>query len=84
MIHAFRLVNGMTILQDFEPGEVTHFPIELVEHDVIFLNSCLNETVFDEGFRSRFQNVATHHLLYSYAALEKLYIAHCGRGATPS
>ncbi len=64
LIHAWRLVNGVSITQPEPPESVTYFHIELERHAVIFAEDCPAESFLDEDCRNRFQNAAEFELLY--------------------
>jgi hypothetical protein len=64
LIHAFRLVNGVSITQVSSVDSVTYYHIETENHEVIFAENCPAETFLDENFRAQFQNAAEFHALY--------------------
>jgi hypothetical protein len=64
LIHASRLLNGMSITQALEVPEVHYFHIELERHDVIFAEDCPVESFLNVGVRERFQNAASFAGLY--------------------
>jgi autotransporter passenger strand-loop-strand repeat protein len=64
LVHAGRLVNGVSIFQTGPMREVAYFHIELAGHEIIFAEGCPAETFVDEHFRPRFQNAASFHALY--------------------
>ena len=65
LIHAFRLVNGVSITQAASVETVTYYHIETEGHEVIFAENCPAETFIGEAFRGQFQNAADYRALYS-------------------
>jgi hypothetical protein len=64
LIHAFRLVNGISITQISSVETVTYYHVETENHEVIFAENCPAETFLDENFRAQFQNAAEYRALY--------------------
>ena len=64
LIHAFRLVNGVSITQVQSVERVTYYHIETERHQVIFAENCPAETFLDENFRAQFENAAQFRALY--------------------
>lgn len=64
LVHASRLVNGVTILQEDAADQVTYYHIELENHEILFAENCPAESFMDEHFRRQFQNVEEFHRLY--------------------
>jgi hypothetical protein len=64
LIHASRLVNGVSVVQLDRVDSVTYYHIELENHEVIFVENCGAETFLGEEFRRQFQNVAQFAALY--------------------
>jgi len=64
LIHASRLVNGVSITQAASVESITYYHIETANHEVIFAENCPAETFIDENFRAQFQNAAQFHALY--------------------
>jgi autotransporter passenger strand-loop-strand repeat protein len=64
LVHAKRLVNGVSIVQSGPMDVVAYFHIELDTHEIIWAENCPAETFVDEYFRPRFQNAAAFHALY--------------------
>jgi len=64
LIHAARLINGKTIMQDFNVSEINYYHIELEQHEVILAENCPVETFMDEYFRNQFQNSNEFYSLY--------------------
>jgi hypothetical protein len=56
LLHAWRLINGVSISQPSCTGAVTYFHIELTAHEIIFAENCPTETFRDEAFRRYFTN----------------------------
>lgn len=68
LIHARRLVNGVSIIQAEEVERVSYLHIELEGHHVIFAENCPTESFLDLGSRRRFQNAHEFATLYGEAA----------------
>jgi hypothetical protein len=68
LIHAWRLVNGVSITQAETVERITYFHVELARHDVMFAEGCAVESFLDEGARGRFANAAEYAALYPGAA----------------
>ncbi|GLR66100.1 hypothetical protein GCM10010909_07780 [Acidocella aquatica] len=64
LVHAARLVNGVSITQLPRVEEVTYFHIELENHEIIFAENCPAETFMGESFRPQFHNAESFHTLY--------------------
>jgi hypothetical protein len=64
LIHAFRLINGVSITQAESVESVTYFHIETDCHEVIFAENCPAEAFIDETFRAQFQNAAEYRALF--------------------
>jgi hypothetical protein len=64
LIHAFRLVNGVSITQAEAVESVTYYHIETGRHKIIFAENCPAETFLDETFRAQFQNAEQYRALY--------------------
>jgi hypothetical protein len=64
LIHAFRLVNGVSITQIPSVESLLYYHIETENHEVIFAENCPAETFLDEIFRAQFQNVQEFRTLY--------------------
>jgi hypothetical protein len=47
LVHAYKLVNGFTIFQDFDREFVEYYHIELESHSVIVANGILSESYLD-------------------------------------
>jgi hypothetical protein len=64
LIHAARLLNGVTITQVPSLPEITYFHVELANHEVILAENCPAETYRGECFRLQFQNAESFSALY--------------------
>jgi len=64
LIHAGRLVNGVSITQAARAELVTYFHVELETHEVILAENCPVESFMDEDFRAQFQNAADYAARY--------------------
>ncbi|MDR3506193.1 MAG: Hint domain-containing protein [Acidocella sp.] len=64
LVHASRLVNGVTIFQVPAVDVITYFHIELDSHDVIYAENCPAETFIGERFRGQFENAVEFQQLY--------------------
>ncbi|MBU6419304.1 MAG: Hint domain-containing protein [Proteobacteria bacterium] len=64
LVHAARLVNGISVLQLPCVDEITYFHIELENHEIIFAENCPAETFMGEYFRPQFHNAESYHALY--------------------
>ena len=73
LVPAWRLINGVSVVQADEVPEVTYFHVELDEHDVIFANGAPAESFLDDDCRGQFQNAATFHALYPDAPPQTPY-----------
>lgn len=64
LVHASKLVNGVSVVQAERVDSVSYFHIELECHEVIFAENCPVETFMDEDFREQFQNAAEYRERY--------------------
>lgn len=64
LVHARRLVNGVSVVQEETVVEVTYFHIELENHEILLAENCPAESFMDEHFRQQFQNAAEFARLY--------------------
>jgi Tol biopolymer transport system component len=64
LIHASRLVNGVSVIQAEQVAQISYYHIELENHEIIFAENCPAETFMREDFRARFQNAAEYARLY--------------------
>jgi hypothetical protein len=56
LVHAWRLVNGVSIVQAAAVESVNYLHVELEGHHVIFAENCAAESFRDAGCRGRFHN----------------------------
>jgi hypothetical protein len=56
LVHAWRLVNGVSVTQAAAVERVEYFHVELDRHAVIFAENTPVESFFDNGCRAQFQN----------------------------
>ncbi|GBR04866.1 hypothetical protein AA21952_1554 [Acetobacter oeni LMG 21952] len=76
LIPASSLVNGISIVQDEEPGEVSYIHLELESHDLLMAEGTPSETYVEDGSRGIFQNAADYYTLYPDAGrAEPVYCA---------
>jgi hypothetical protein len=83
LVHAGRLVNGVSIIQPMQVVRVDYYHIEMETHEVIFAEGCAAETFLDEHFRGLFQNAAEFGTRYpGQSAPARLCLARldAGRG----
>jgi hypothetical protein len=64
LIPAWRLVNGVSIIQISRVEQVSYYHIELDCHNIIFAENCPTESFLNEDCRGRFQNSASFLSLY--------------------
>jgi hypothetical protein len=64
LIHASRLVNGVSIVQAQAVERVVYFHIELENHEIIFAENCPAESFMAEQFRAQFQNAEEYARRY--------------------
>jgi Hint domain len=62
LIPAWRLTNGVSIIQPERAAQVDYIHLELAEHALLFAENCLAESYYDEGARQMFQNAASYRL----------------------
>jgi hypothetical protein len=58
LIHAARLINGVSVIQAASVDEVSYFHIELENHEILLAENCPAESFMGEHFRQQFHNVA--------------------------
>jgi len=73
LIHAARLVNGVSITQLEYVDRVTYFHVELENHEVILAENCPAETFMGEYFRPQFQNAAEFAARYPGAVAPEVH-----------
>ncbi len=64
LVHAARLVNGVSIIQTDDAATITYFHIELATHSIILAENCPAESFMDEDFRPAFANAADYAARY--------------------
>jgi hypothetical protein len=64
LVHASKLINGISIYQAVSVESVTYYHIELGNHEVIFAENCPVESFMGEVFRAQFHNAAEYAQLY--------------------
>ncbi len=67
LVHAARLVNGVSVVQAPQVDSVTYYHVELQNHEVVFAENCPAESFQDEHFRQQFGNAADFKLRYPTA-----------------
>ena len=60
LIPAWRLTNGVSIIQAEEVARVDYIHLELPRHALLFAEDCLAESYFDNGSRHIFDNAARY------------------------
>ena len=66
LIHAARLVNGVSITQAERIGQIVYYHIELENHEIIFAENTPAESFMGEYFRAQFHNAASYRALYPH------------------
>jgi hypothetical protein len=66
LIHAWRLINGVSIVQVRHVEFVSYIHIELQGHHVVFAENCATETFRDANCRFRFHNATEYETLYGF------------------
>ena len=64
LVHASRLLNGISVVQAARISSVTYYHIEMETHEIIFAENCPAETFLGEDFRRQFQNAGQFAQLY--------------------
>jgi len=64
LIHAKRLVNGASVVQEEAVDQVTYFHVELETHEILLAEMCPAESFMDEHFRQQFHNAEAFTRLY--------------------
>ncbi len=68
MVPAAALVNGVSIVRDQNPSDVSYFHIELDSHEAVFAEGAASETFVDHDSRAMFDNADEYNMLYGNAA----------------
>ena len=58
LVPAWRLVNGVSVVQAQAVAEVTYIHAELARHDILVANGAAAESFLDDGCRGQFHNAA--------------------------
>ncbi len=66
LIHAARLVNGVSITQARQIDQITYYHVELENHEIIFAENAAAESFMGEYFRAQFHNAASYRALYPH------------------
>lgn len=64
LVHAWRLINGVTITQEQTIERIAYYHVELDRHEVIFAENCPGESLHGAEFRVQFHNAAEFAALY--------------------
>ena len=64
LVHAGRLLNGVSVVQEAVVGTLTYYHIELENHEILLAENCPAESFMDEPFRQEFVNAADFARLY--------------------
>ena len=67
MVPAAALVNGVSIVRDENPGDITYFHIEMEGHEAVFAEGALSETFVDHDSRAMFDNADEFGMLFGTA-----------------
>lgn len=67
MVPAAALVNGVSIVREEDPGDISYFHIELEGHEAVFAEGAASETFVDHNSRAMFDNADEFNLLYGTA-----------------
>lgn len=68
MVPAAALVNGVSILREENPGDISYFHIELEGHEAVFAEGAASETFVDHDSRAMFDNADEYNLIYGASA----------------
>jgi hypothetical protein len=71
LVHAWRLINGVSIHQPTDTRQVTYYHVELESHEILFAEQTPVESFMGEAFRQQFQNAASFHEMYPEPAVEQ-------------
>lgn len=64
LVHASRLVNGVSVVQARDVEGVTYYHVELASHEILLAENCPAESFQDEHFRQQFDNAEDYRRLY--------------------
>jgi hypothetical protein len=64
LVHASKLVNDVSIVQEKIVESITYFHIELENHEILFAENCPAESFMGEHFRSQFHNAPEFQARY--------------------
>jgi hypothetical protein len=64
LVHAIRLVNGVSITQAEAVERVAYYHVELETHEILLAENCPAESFMGEDFRRQFQNAEAFGWLY--------------------
>jgi hypothetical protein len=64
LVHAIRLVNGVSITQAEAVERVAYYHVELETHEILLVENCPAESFMGEDFRRQFQNAEAFGRLY--------------------
>ena len=64
LVPAWRLVNGVSVVQADAVDEVTYIHVELARHHILFANGAPAESFLDDRCRGQFHNAADFHARY--------------------
>ncbi|NHN85311.1 glycosyltransferase [Acetobacter musti] len=71
LIPASSLINGTSIVQDDQPGDVSYIHLELESHDLLLAEGAPSESYVEDGSRWMFQNASEYFELYPDAVREE-------------
>ncbi len=78
LVPAELLVNGMSILQEQQPGDVHYLHIELEHHDLLLAEGAAAESFVDDNSRGMFHNAGEYAQLYpNRLSTEPVWCAPC-------
>ena len=68
LVPAWRLINGVSVVQPDTVADVTYVHIELAGHEILLANGAPAESFLDDDCRGQFHNAADFHARYPDAA----------------
>ena len=80
LVPAWRLVNGVSVVQAEAVEEVTYIHVELARHDVLLANGVPAESFLDDGCRGQFHNAAEFAARYPDAPAMSAFAARLEDG----